>query len=166
MKRKMCKRKATSLIILLMLLVTGIASIGLVYAMKPVSVSGVFTTLDVVYTSMVMRNGNTFLTYIATYDFDGVIDGITTVEGTMVIHANGMGNFHGHGTAIEGTFAGVTGSMESHSHGKMDIIDGTFKGKSVLTSSSGDLENLHLVVYLEGTLGLGGTYTAVYHFDP
>jgi hypothetical protein len=170
MKRKMRthKIKATSLLIITILLTTGIASIGIVYAETPTRVTGVFETTSVDFGLPIVRGGNMFMPYVSVYTFAGPLVGTVTVEGTLVIHGNGKVNFHGTSEFIGnvGSFSGVTQNVVE---GTGSMVDGTFVGKAIVKSGSDGLENLHMVTDMEGLLGTdpgGGTYTAIYHVDP
>jgi hypothetical protein len=172
MKRKICRIKSTSLLIITMLLTIGVASIGIVYAETPTRVTGDFITDSVFldFPNAVYRGGNTLVPYVSVYIFTGPVVGTVTVEGTLVIRVDGKVNFHGT-SEFDGTVGGSSGIAYNVVQGTGIMVSPfTFQGKAIVKSGTGDLENLHMVVYMEGILGGppsgGGAYTAIYHFDP
>jgi hypothetical protein len=109
--------------------------------------------------------GNTFLTAMATGTINGPISGTFRQEFTQVIHSSGESNLRGtvfctcsiggHAGTIELRFEG-TGAGTAASP-----LDGHF----VAQNGTGGLGELHG----EGTfhaVGIGGTYTFSWHFDP
>ena len=160
--------KALPIFLIPILLLTGIAPIGVAYASKPMTGSGTFTTDAVVQYGFKFNGDNIYFKYDATYTFSGPIDAILTITGgECTVHPNGKGTCLSYGT-FDGTIGGRTGTAYGVVPATLNPDGISYQGTATSISGTGELENLHLVNTFEGLLGVGpdGTYTTQYHFDP
>jgi hypothetical protein len=158
--------KVSSILIIPMLMLTGIAPIGIAHASKPMTGSGTYAEDYGVQYDFKFNGGNTFFKIDVIMTFSGTMDGIVTIigGGECAIHSNGKGNCLVFGT-FDGTVDGRTGTVDVLYQYTVNP-DGTYQGTAVSISGTGELANLHYVNSFEGVLFVGGTYTTQYHFDP
>jgi hypothetical protein len=100
--------------------------------------------------------------------YSGTLSGTSTIQGPLIIHADGSTNFHGTET-FTGTVNGTAGTMTLNVAAPGTAT--SFQGTDTIVSATGGLANLHGVLSTFGTVppppGIPfGTYTGQIHFDP
>ncbi len=134
-------------------------------ASPPTAASGTFTYTSSTFNSIRSAGGNTFIDLSATVSYTGTFSGISTVQGTLIIHADGSANFYDVET-FTGTVNGVTGTVTFNLTGRngpsVDI-----GATDTIVSATGDLAGLHGVLSEVATLGANGpigTYSGQIQF--
>jgi hypothetical protein len=134
-------------------------------ASSPLAASGTFTYTSSSFNSVRSAGGNTIIALSATVAYAGTFSGTSTVEGTLIFHADGSANFHDVET-FTGSVNGVPGTVTFHLAGTGSTAppQGSFRGTDAIISATGDLANLHGVLSEVGTVpaalpGPEGTYT-------
>ena len=130
-------------------------------ATTPSNGSGTFSFAPISSTSR-QADGNTFLEVTASETISGSITGAATVQFSQVVHADGSVNTNGRITCVC-TVDGRTGTVvfRFEGTGSSTNLDGQFG----VLSGTGGLADLRG----QGTfhaVGLAGTYTFSWHFDP
>lgn len=118
-------------------------------ASPPTSASGTFTYTSCVPNSTQMVGGNTIIDYVCLIAYTGTFSGTSTLQGLLIIHANGSTNFHGT-EAFTGTVSGAAGTVTFN-----DTSLGTatsFRETNVIVSGTGALTDLHGVLTSIGTV--------------
>src|SRR5919197_5653617 len=125
-------------------------------ASPPATASGSFTYTSSTFNSIQMAGGNTIIDLSATVSYTGTFSGTSTVEGTLILHANGSANFHDVET-FTGTVNGVSGTVTFDLTGRNGPGFTDFQATDTIISASGGLAGLHGVLNWEGvTLGANG----------
>jgi hypothetical protein len=139
-------------------------------ASPPQDVSGAFTVVSVIPTSIREAGNNCIIEADVTFAFTGGIDGAFSSLPLRIVHhgpCDPLGpapeNFQGDGT-FAGTVNGVAGSFDFNFRGKVDAA-GNAEAKLTVRQGSGGLEELHGAITLTGITGVGGTYEGRVHFD-
>jgi hypothetical protein len=118
-------------------------------ASPPTAASGSFTYLSSTFNSVRSDGGNLIIDLSATVSYTGTFSGTSTVEGTLILHADGSANFHDVET-FTGTVNGVSGTVT------FDLTGGNrpgftdFHATDTIISASGGLAGLHGVLNWEG----------------
>src|SRR5919197_5659499 len=123
-------------------------------ASPPATASGSFTYTSSTFNSIQMAGGNTIIDLSATVSYTGTFSGTSTVEGTLILHANGSANFHDVETftgTVNGVFGTVTFNLNGRNGPSLDIT-----ATDTIISASGDLKGLHGVLSEVATLGANG----------
>lgn len=130
-------------------------------ASPPMSASGTFTYTSSTFNSIRTAGGNTIIDVSATVAYTGTFSGTSTVQGTLIIHADGSANFHDVET-FTGTVNGFPGTVTFNLAGSNDsalVIHAT----DTIVSATGALAGLHGVLHEVGTVviptGPVGTYS-------
>jgi hypothetical protein len=125
-------------------------------ASPPATASGSFTYTSSTFNSIQMAGGNTIIDLSATVSYTGTFSGTSTVEGTLILHANGSANFHDVET-FTGTVNGVAGTVTFDLTGGNGPGFMNFHATDTVISASGGLAGLHGVLRWEDvTLGANG----------
>jgi hypothetical protein len=137
-----------------LLLVTAVALLAAVAvsgasASPPISASGSFTYLSSTFNSVRSAGGNTIIDLSATVSYTGTFTGTSTVEGTLIFHADGSANFHDVET-FTGTVNGVSGTVTFDLTGRNGPGFTDFHATETIISVSGGLDGLHGVLNWEG----------------
>jgi hypothetical protein len=129
--------------------------------------SGTFTYTSATFSNPREVGGNLIVDLSATVEYEGTLEGTSTVNGTLIFHANGTANYHDV-EVFTGSVNGVPGTLTFRISGSMhnDIVQGT----TTIVSGTGGLSTLRGVLHLTGTLpsptGPEGTYTGVLQSTP
>jgi hypothetical protein len=142
--------RGTKVLVLCAALATAalVAAPGVV-ASPPTPASGSFTYLSSTFNSMRAAGGNTIIDLSATVSYTGTFSGTSTVEGTLILHANGSANFHDVET-FTGTVNGVSGTVTFDLTGRNGPGFTDFQATDTIISASGGLAGLHGVLNWEG----------------
>jgi hypothetical protein len=137
-------------------------------ASPPTAASGTFTYLSSTFNSVRSDGGNLIVDLSATVSYTGTFSGTSTVEGTLIIHADGSANFHDLET-FTGTVNGVSGTVTFDLTGGNGPGFTDFHATDTVISASGGLAGLHGVLNWEGVTlqmpnGPFGTYTGQIQF--
>jgi Protein of unknown function (DUF3224) len=131
-------------------------------ASQPATATGTFTYLASTFNGVRFEGGNTIIDDLhATVSYTGTLSGTSTLQGKLILHADGTANFHDIET-FTGTVAGVPGSVTLRLEGATNP-NGVVNATDTVLSSTGALANLHGVLDLVGTVpnpsGPVGTYS-------
>ena len=148
-----------------LLLVTTVALLAAVAASgasasPPTAASGSFTYTSSTFNSVRLAPpsgvGNGIIDLSATVSYTGTFSGTSTVEGTLILHADGSANFHDVET-FTGRVNGVSGTVTFDLTGGNGPGFTNFHATDTIISASGGLAGLHGVLNWEGvTLGANG----------
>jgi hypothetical protein len=132
-------------------------------ASPPTAASGTFTYLSSTFNSVRPDGGNVIIDLSATVSYTGTFSGTSTVEGTLIFHADGSANFHDVET-FTGTVNGVSGTVTFDLTGGNGPGFTDFHATDTIISASGGLAGLHGVLNWEGVTlrmpnGPFGTYS-------
>ena len=123
-------------------------------ASPPTAASGTFTYTSSTFNSIRSAGGNIIIDVSATVSYTGTFSGTSTVQGTLIIHADGSANFHDVET-FSGTVNGVPGTVTFNLAGRNGpSID--IQATDTIVSATGDLAGLHGVLSEVATLGANG----------
>jgi len=149
-----------SLLLPLAALLAGVGVTGAA-ASAPTSASGTFTYTSAAFNSIRAADGNLIVDLSATVSYTGTFSGTSTVQGTLIIHADGSANFHDVET-FTGTVNGVPGTVTFNLTGSNDSALNVHATETIV-SATGDLAGLHGVLTEVGTVpslnGPAGTYS-------
>lgn len=123
-------------------------------ASPPVGASGTFTYTSSTFNSIREAGGNVIIDLSATVSYTGTLTGISTLHGTLILHANGTANFQDVET-FTGTVNGVPGTVTFRLEGRTDQ-DGVITATDAIVSASGGLASLDGVLSEVATLGPEG----------
>jgi hypothetical protein len=148
-----------------LMLFAALATVALVaapgaVASPPTAASGTFTYTSSTFNSIRSAGGNTIIDLSATVSYTGTFTGTSTLQGTLILHANGTANFQDVET-FTGTVNGVSGTVTLRLEGHTDRA-GVITASDVIISATGDLAGLQGVLSEVATLGANGpvgTYT-------
>ena len=112
-------------------------------------------------------DGNLIMTAVFPFAYLGQLSGTSTEETHLVFHPNETFqveiidscacNLYGRSGTLISRIVGT-------GHGTPN--GGTYTGTWTVISATDDLAGLHLTAKFVGTIGVGGSYTGAYHFDP
>ena len=129
-------------------------------ASPPTPASGTFTYTSSSFNSVRTAGGNTIIEVSATVSYDGTFTGTSTVEGTLIVHADGSANFHDVET-FTGTVNGVPGTVTFNLTGSNDSSL-ALHATATIIGATGGLAGLHGVLHEVGSVqiptGPFGTY--------
>jgi Protein of unknown function (DUF3224) len=128
-------------------LVAAVAASG-ASASPPTAASGSFTYLSSTFNSLRPAGGNAIIDLSATVSYTGTFTGTSTVEGTLIFHADGSANFHDVET-FTGTVNGVSGTVTFDLTGRNGPGFTDFHATATIISASGGLAGLHGVLNWE-----------------
>jgi Protein of unknown function (DUF3224) len=147
--------RARLLLVTTVALVAAVAASG-ASASPPLAASGTFTYTSSTFNSIQEAGGNVIIDLSATVSYTGTFTGTSTVEGTLVFHADGSANFHDVETFM-GTVNGVSGTVTFDLTGRNGPGFMNFHATDAIISASGGLAGLHGVLSWKGvTLGANG----------
>lgn len=131
-------------------------------ASPPMSASGTFAYVAATFNGVRSEGGNTIIDDLsATVSYSGTFSGTSTVQGTLILHADGTANFRDVET-FTGTVNGVPGTVTFRLEGTANRA-GVVNATDAVVSATGALTGLHGVLGLVGTvpspIGPVGTYT-------
>jgi hypothetical protein len=131
-------------------------------ASPPTSASGNFAYLAATFNGVHMEGGNTIIDDLsATVSYTGTFSGTSTVQGRLILHADGTANFRDVET-FSGTVNGVPGTVTFRLEGTTNG-EGVVNATDAIVSATGALAGLHGVLSLVGTVpspnGPVGTYS-------
>jgi hypothetical protein len=118
-------------------------------ASPPTAASGSFTYLSSTFNSVRPAGDNAIIDLSATVSYTGTFSGTSTVEGTLIFHADGSANFHDVET-FTGTVNGVSGTVTFDLTGGNGPGFTNFHATDTIISASGGLAGLHGVLNWEG----------------
>ena len=126
------------------------------------SASGTFAYLSATFNGVHVDGGNTMVDDLtATVSYTGTFSGTSTVQGMLILHADGTANFHDLET-FTGTVNGVPGTVTFRLAGTTNR-DGVVNATDAIVSATGALADLHGALSLVGTVpnpnGPVGTYS-------
>lgn len=131
-------------------------------ASPPTTASGTFIYTSSTFDSTRTAGSNTIIDLSATGSYTGTFSGTSTVEGTLIFHADGSANFHDVET-FTGTVNGVPGTVTFNLTGRNGPGFTNFHATDTIISASGNLADLHGVLNWEraslGANGPVGTYS-------
>jgi hypothetical protein len=156
---------STNLRVLLLLVplaaLLAVAGATVAAASPPIPASGTFTSTSATFNSIRFAGGNTIIDLSAAVSYTGTFNGTSTVDGMLVIHADGSANFHDV-EIFTGTVNGVPGTVTLNLSGSNDS-EGVIRATDVIVGATGELANLHGLLSEVGTVpnlnGPVGTYT-------
>ncbi len=135
-------------------------------ASPPAPASGAFTYTSATFNSIRSAGGNTIIDLTATVSYTGTFSGTSTVQGTLIIHADGSANFNDVET-FTGTVSGVPGTVTFKLTGRNDSA-GVIRATDAIVGATGELAGLHGVLTEVGTVpslnGPAGTYSGQIQF--
>ena len=154
MRRRMSTTRRLCLLLVPLVTFLAVAGVTGAAASPPTSASGTFTYTSSTFNSVREADGNLIIDLSATVSYTGTFTGTSTVEGTLILHANGSANFHDVET-FTGTVNGVSGTVTFNLNGRngpsLDIT-----ATDTIISATGDLAGLHGVLSEVATLGANG----------
>ena len=131
-------------------------------ASPPTPASGTFAYVAATFNGVRSEGGNTIIDDLsATVSYTGTFSGTSTVQGTLILHADGTANFRDVET-FTGTVNGLPGTVTFRLEGTTNRA-GVVNATDAVVSATGALAGLHAVLGLVGTvpspIGPVGTYT-------
>jgi hypothetical protein len=127
----------------------------------PTSASGTVGNTSVTFHSVRPAGGNLIVSLSATATYTGTFTGTSTINGILIIHADGSANFHDT-EVFTGTVNGVAGTVTFDLNGSNDSTLAVH-ATATIVDASGDLAGLHGVLHEVGTVviptGPVGTYS-------
>jgi len=130
-------------------------------ASPPTSVSGTVSNTSATFNSVRAAGDNLIIGVSATAAYTGSFVGTSTINGTLIIHADRSANFHD-GETFTGTVNGVSGTVTLNLNGRNDSTRAV-RASDTIVGATGDLAGLHGVLSEVGTVtgppGPLGTYT-------
>jgi hypothetical protein len=138
-----------------------VAGVTAAVAAAPTPATGTFTYVAATFNGVRVEGGNTIIDDLnATVSYTGTFDGTSTVEGKLILHADGTANFHDLET-FTGTVNGTPGTVTFRLEGTTNRA-GVVNATDTIVSAAGALAGLHGVLSLVGTVpnpnGPVGTY--------
>ncbi len=148
-------------LLVLVVAVLGLAGVTSAVAAPPTPASGTFTYTSSSFNSIRSAGDNTIIDTTGTVSYTGTFTGTSTLQGTLIIHADGSANFHDVET-FTGTVNGVPGTVTFNLAGRNDSA-GVVRARETIVSATGALAGLQGVLEEVGTVpsfnGPEGTYT-------
>jgi hypothetical protein len=147
----MSSRGRRFLLLIPLSVVLGLACVATAAASPPSSASGTFAYLSATFNGVHVDGGNTIIDDLsATVSYTGTFSGTSTVEGMLILHADGTANFHDLET-FTGTVNGVPGTVTFRLEGTTNRV-GVVNGTDAIVSATGALAGLHGVLSFVGTV--------------
>jgi Protein of unknown function (DUF3224) len=152
------------LLVPLIALLTMVAATGAA-ASPPTPASGTVSNTFASFNSVRTAGGNLIVDLNAAAAYTGTFSGTSTLQGTLIIHADGSANFHDV-EIFTGTVNGVPGTVTFDLNGSNDAALAVH-ATATIVCASGDLVGLHGVLHEVGTVviptGPVGTYSGQIH---
>jgi hypothetical protein len=145
------------------LVMVAIGSIG-VLALDNEKAEGTFVTTSTTYSEMEDKF-NTIVDLRSVTTYSGILEGISTLEGTWTVRRDGSANFQGVET-FTGLVDGTPGTLTFKVVGRSDLYQ-AIEMTNLITSGTGELAGLRGVISKTGMIkdnGPVGTY--ILHIDP
>ncbi len=154
------------LLVLLSLIAVSLAFAPGAAATTPSPASGTFTITPGGLAPVRSAGGNLFLAGTQTVSFVGTITSAspTSAAVALVVHPSGNVTFNALVTCTC-TVAGLSGTVVFRVEGRGTFPPPTFHGTFETISGTGGLANLHFVLTFT-QVGLTGSYSGKFHFDP
>jgi hypothetical protein len=129
-------------------------------ASQPSLASGTVGNTSATFNSVREAGGNLIVNLTATAAYTGTFTGTSTINGILIIHADGSANFHDV-EVFTGTVNGVSGTVTFNLNGSNDATLAVH-ATATIVGASGGLAGLHGVLHEVGTVvvptGPVGTY--------
>jgi hypothetical protein len=130
-------------------------------ASPPTVASGTVGNTSATFNSIRTAGSNLIVDVTATAAYTGTFTGTSTINGTLIIHADGSASFHDV-EFFAGTVNGVPGTVTFILNGRNDASLAVH-ATATIVEATGDLAGLHGVLHLEQTVvlpvGPVGTYS-------
>jgi hypothetical protein len=127
----------------------------------PTHASGTVGNTSATFTSIRDAGPNVIIELTATAAYTGTFSGTSTIEGTLIVHADGSASFHDV-EVFTGTVNGVAGTVTFALNGWNDSTGGVH-ATATIVDATGDLVGLHGVLHEVGQVvlpnGPVGTYS-------
>jgi hypothetical protein len=153
-------RRLRLLLIPLVALIAAAVATGAA-ASPPTPVSGTVGNTSTTFNSVQVAGGNLIIDLTATAAYTGNLVGTSTINGTLILHADGSASFHDV-EVFTGTVNGVAGTVTFNLNGYNDS-ELAVHATATIVSASGDLAGLHGVLHEVQTVvfptGPVGTYS-------
>ena len=148
------------LLVALAVLLAAVVTTGAA-ASPPTPASGTFGNTSATFNSIREAGGNLIIDLTATASYTGTFSGTSTINGILVVHADGSANFHDV-EVFTGTVNGVPGTVTFNLNGSNDSTQAVH-ATATIVDATGDLAGLHGVLHQIGTVvlpnGPVGTYS-------
>jgi len=159
--RLVCLPRRLCLLLVPLVAFLAVAGVTGAAASPPTSASGNFTTTSGTFNSIREAGGNLIIDLSATVSYTGTLTGTSTVQGILILRADGSANFHDV-EVFTGTVNGVPGTVTFSLSGGNDAA-GDYKATMAIVSATGELAGLHGVLRQAGSVqpptGPSGTYS-------
>ena len=153
-------RQLRGLLVLLTLLVA-MAVAACAAAAPPTLASGTVGNTSATFNSIQPAGSNLIADVSATAAYTGTFSGTSTINGILIIHADGSANFHDV-EVFTGTVNGVSGTVTFNLNGSNDSALAVH-ATATIVGATGGLAGLHGVLHEVGTVvipaGPVGTYS-------
>jgi hypothetical protein len=130
-------------------------------AAPPTTASGTVGNTHAVFNSVREAGGNLIADVTATAAYTGTFTGTSTINGTLIIHADGSASYHDV-EVFSGTVNGVAGTVTFNLNGSNDS-ELNARATATIVDASGGLAGLHGVLHEVQTVipptGPVGSYT-------
>jgi len=130
-------------------------------ASPPTLASGTVGNTSASFNSVRAADGNLIVELTATAAYTGTFTGTSTINGRLIVHADGSASFHDV-EIFTGTVNGVPGTVTFELNGSNDAAL-EVQATATLIDASGELAGLHGVLHEVGTVviptGPVGTYS-------
>jgi Protein of unknown function (DUF3224) len=153
-------RRVRLLLVPLVALIAAAVAAGAL-ASPPTPVSGTVGNTSATFNSVRAAGGNLIIDVSATAAYTGSFVGTSTIDGTLILHADGSASFHDV-EVFTGTMNGIAGTVTFNLNGYNDsklAVHAT----ATIVSAGGGLAGLHGVLHMLGTVvlptGPVGTYS-------
>jgi hypothetical protein len=127
----------------------------------PTQASGTVGNTSATFNSIREAGGNLIIDLTATASYTGTFSGTSTIDGILIVHADGSANFHDV-EVFTGTVNGVPGTVTFNLNGSNDST-GAVHATATIVNATGGLAGLHGALHEIGTVvlpnGPVGTYT-------
>jgi len=147
--------------LLLVVLVAVAAAAAPAGAAAPATASGTVGNTSATFNSVRSAGPNLIIDVSATAAYTGTFEGTSTIEGTLVVHADGSAEFHDT-EVFTGTVNGVPGTVTFNLNGVNDSSLAVH-ATATIVGATGGLAGLHGVLHATQTVvlpvGPVGTYT-------
>jgi hypothetical protein len=152
------------LLVPLAVVLTAVATAGAA-ASPPVPASGTVGNTSATFNDVRQAGTNLIVDVSGTAAYAGTFVGTSTINGTLIIHADGSANFHDI-EVFTGTVNGVPGTVTFNLNGSNDAALHVH-ATATIVDASGGLEGLHGVLHEVQTVvfptGPVGTYSGSLH---
>ncbi len=155
-------RRLRLLLVPLALLLAAVVTTGAAGS-PPTAASGTVGNTSSTFHSIRTAGSNLIVDLSATAAYTGTFSGTSTIDGILIIHADGSANYHDIET-FTGKVNGVSGTVTFNLNGSNDSTLAVHATATII-DASGDLAGLHGVLHEAQTVvlpnGPVGTYTGL-----